>query len=399
MAAYSISLGSADRLTLLFSYPNDPNSSETLADTILHWLSQTLQRDGLTERGASAAVRVEGTSYFLDLDGPPLVAERFPEYFKRLPQLLSNGWDALTNIVPRLQAEGKWDPEKTGQWRFFLPLGLAMLSQRSLQFFHYPPIRLLNAMRDYLKDPVPDRWAELLEANGVASDAEAWLYETVVDATPIAAPDDQGSKKAGDPHWGLIPIQYFTQYQRAQVNLLLNTAPNTDDHTIPIVVYGNHPNDVFSQLYGVRLGVNVATTAKIIPGKTTAVLGANHPYRFYATAQIGNRSNVGSGKILPKNCQDAVSIMAQDLIVARWQKVMADDPSRDPQAVLSECTKYWHDSKRAAQICALVQHQGSLCYPDPKSLNFQFNLSLDQAAAFCKKNKNDPCAGKKNKKK
>src|SRR5205807_605625 len=109
-------------------------------------------------------------------------------------------------------------------------------------------------------------------------------------------------------------------------------------YTIPIVVYGNHPNDVFGQLYRVQLGVNVATTAKIVPGKKTAVLGANHPYRFYATAQIGKGEDVGSGHILPgKNCQDAVKVMTQDLIVARWQKVLADDPTRDPQAVLDDC--------------------------------------------------------------
>jgi hypothetical protein len=394
--AYSIPLGAADRLTLLFSYPNKPGDQATLADTIQLWFQQTVVRDGLAERGAS--VKVERTAdggYCLDLNGPPLVAAKFPEYGTRLPQFLANGWDALRNIVPQLQAEGRWDPQKTGQWRFFLPFGLAMVNQRSLQFFHYPPIRLLETMQDYLNDPVPVRWAELLEANGVANDADAWLYETVVDATPIAAPDDQGSKTNGTPtpdkHWGLIPIQYFTEYQKAQVRLLLNTAPNSDDYTIPIVVYGSHPNDVFGQLYGVKTGVNVAATAKIIPGKRTAVLGANHPYRFYAQCQIGNGEDVGSGHIIPSQCQSAVSVMIQDLIVARWQKVMADDPTRDPDAVLAECTTYWHEPQRAAQICALVQHQGSLSYPDPKSLDFKFNLTLKQAADVCAKIKNNPC--------
>src|SRR5205823_1550959 len=111
----------------------------------------------------------------------------------------------------------KWDPQGAG-WRFFLPLGMPLLNQRSLQFFHYPPIRLLETMQDYLNDPVPVRWEELLAANGVAAEAERPLYEAVVDATPIAAPDDQGTQTLPDGTTvHLIPIDYFHEYQKAQV--------------------------------------------------------------------------------------------------------------------------------------------------------------------------------------
>ncbi len=395
--SYSISLGAEDRVSQLYSYPNDPNSKSSLAETVLRWFNQTLLRDGLANRGARAAVRAESGSYFLDLDGPEDVASSFPEYDKRLTQFLDNGWDALTKVIPQLKAEGKWDPSPDPEpppyrpWRFFLPHGLAMINQRSLQFFHYPPIRLLEGTQDYLMDPVPVRWAELLEANGVSDDQEAWLYETVMDATPIAAADDQGSKKGGDPKWGLIPINYFHEYQKAQVNLLLNVSATHPDYTIPIVVYGAHPRDTFAELYNVKLGVNVAATAEIIPGKKTAVLGSNHPYVFYAAAQ--GFDTVGSGHFQSQaDCQAAAKVMQKDLIVARWQKVMADDPSQNPQTVLSDCTAYWSDPARAAEICALVQHQGSLSYPNPNSLNFQFNVSLELAASFCKTNNNDPCA-------
>lgn len=395
--SHSISLGAEDRVSLLYSYPNDPNGKSSLADTVLHWFNQTLERDGLANLGVRAAVRVEGGNYFLDLDGPESVANSFPEYDKRLTQFLDNGWDALTKVIPQLKAEGKWDPSPDPEpppyrpWRFFLPHGLALLNQRSLQFFHYPPIRLLEGTQDYLMDPVPVRWAELLEANGVSNDQEAWLYETVMDATPIAAADDQGSKKGGDPKWGLIPINYFHEYQKSQVELLLNVSSSHPDYTIPIVVYGAHPRDTFAELYNVKLGVNVAATAEIIPGKKTAVLGSNHPYVFYASAQ--GFETVGSGHFKSQgDCQAAAKVMKTDLIVARWQKVMAEDPSQNPQTVLNDCTAYWSDPARAAEICALVQHQGSLSYPDPNSLKFQFNVSLELAAGFCKTNNNDPCA-------
>jgi hypothetical protein len=396
MAVCSIALGTEDRLAALYSYPNVPGSVEPLADTILYWFNQTLERDGLAALGATAAVRTSASGYVLDLDGPAAVADRLSGYATRLPRFLENGWNALTTVIPTLQADGKWDPSPDpGQgyrpWRFFLPHGLAMLEQRSLQFFHYPPIRLLESMRDYLNDPVPVRWAELLEANGVPSDQEAWLYERVVDATPIAAEDDQGSKQGGDPTWGLIPIQYFHDYQRAQVELFLNPAAGNDRYTIPVVVYGNHPRATFQALYGVTLGVNVAGTAEIVPGRKTAVLGANHPYMFYAAAQ--GFDTVGSGRFLsPKDCERATAVLQKDLVVARWQVVMSEDPSLDPVAVLGDCTTYWHDPARVAQICALVQHQGSLSYPDAGSLSFRFDRTLEQAAALCASSGNQPCA-------
>jgi hypothetical protein len=213
-----------------------------------------------------------------------------------------------------------------------------------------------------------------------------------MDATPIAAEDDQGSKAGGDPHWGLIPIQAFHDYQRAQVELLLNVSPTRAGYTVPIVVYGAHPRDTFRALYGVTLGVNVAATAEILPGRKTPVLGSNHPYVFYATAQ--GFATVGSGRFRSENdCREATTVMRSDLIVARWQKVMADDPSRDPQAVLADCTAYWTDPARATAVCALTRHQGSLHYPDPASLAFRFDQSLEDATSACRASGNAACTG------
>ena len=266
-----------------------------------------------------------------------------------------------------------------------------MLNQRSLQFFHYPPIRLLEGTRDYLQDPVPTRWEELLEANGVANQPEARLYETVMDATPIAAEDDQGSKAGGDPKWGLIPIQYFHDYQRAQVKLLLNATPNHAGYTVPIVVFGAHPRDTFSALYNVKLGVNVVATAEILPGLKTPVLATNHPYVFYVNAQ--GFATVGSGHFISTaGCTSAAKTMLSDLAAARWQKLMADDPTQDPQAVLDACTTYWKDPARQGEVCALVQHQGSLFYADAASLDFSFKVSQEQGAAFCQAHGNNPWA-------
>ena len=304
----SFELGTADLLTPLYSYPNDPDpngpsSRETLADTIKHWFGLTLQRDGLAGR-VTAAVRITAAGvYMLDLGGDDGLRSSIDTIGSRLRQFLEQGRVAHDRVIPRIVADGKWDPSPTSStaspdpvpyrpWRFFLPHGMAMVNHVALQFFHYPPIRLLAQTRDYLDDPVPARWGELLEANGVTNEAAAWLYEAVVDATPIAAEDDQGSKAGGDKEWGLIPIQYFPDYQRAMVALLLNAAPNHPGYTIPIVVYGRHPCAIFSTLFLTHVGPKTVATIEIIPGLKTAVLGSNHPYMFYGTAQ----NPVGSGK-------------------------------------------------------------------------------------------------------
>lgn len=391
--SHLIELGTQERLKLLFSYPNTAGSTEVLANTIHHWFQQTLERDQLAARGARATVHVKGPDYSLELEGPPELAASFRTYQERLPRFLDDGWEAFTRVIPRLMAEKRWDPSPTldgpkpyRPWRFFLSLGTALAHQRSLQFFHYPPIRLLEESRNYLKDPVPERCEELLRENGVAKQ-DVHLYEAIVDAVPIAAEDDQGSKKSDKgTRFGLMPIADFSEYQKAQVRLLLNPAPNNAQYTIPIVVYGANPTQIFSELYGVALTRDSAARVEIIPGKMTPVMATSHPYRFYATAQGGD--SVGSGKILPdKSARDqATALMINDLTAARWQKLMADDPSQDPQAVLRDCLAYWSDKARAARVEALVLHQGSLLYPGGDSLAYSYALSLTDAVALVERN-------------
>lgn len=373
MTLCSINLGAQEDVRQLFSWPNLAGDGATLADTVGHWFAQTLARDG--NAAIAASLRIDGGRCLLDLAGPAPLQAAAAGYAERLPAFLAHGLAALDGVVPKIVAAGKWNPDPTQPgdvWRFFLPLGLPLLNQRSLQFFHYPPLRLLDPMRDYLDDPVPKRWEELLRANGVAAGDEP-RHECVMDATPIAAPDDQGSKKSakGDPVWGLIPIQCFTDYQKAQVRLLLNGAPGRPGYTIPVVVYGAHPRDIFTLDFApaVKLGVNVATRATIVGDAVTPVLATNHPYKFYAVAQGGG--SVGSGKITGDPAQ-VRSLMLSDLAAARWQVAMAVDPTQDPAATLAEAAAYWNDPARQQLVSALIAHQGSLHYPDPGALSFEF---------------------------
>jgi len=403
MEKFSIKLGQDNSLVRLYSYPNKPETTELLTDTILYWFKQTLHRDGFAVQGASAAVRIEGSDFFLDLQGPP----EMKLYEERLQAFLSHGLDALEVIEELKKSTVKpgwpdwvqpptedklWDPQNTGKWRFFLPYGMSMINLKSLNFFHYPPMRLLDQMRDYLDDPVPVRVVELLEANGVPNEQDALLHSTVMDGAPIAAPDNQGTfYYPGDydptiPPVHLIPIDYFHDYQKAMVKLLLNTSPCNEKYTIPIVVYGTPARRVFSEIYKLDLGKDRSGEKKkfdpldtlsieIIPGKQTAVMGSGHPYAFYMQVQ----AEIGSGSIVPYKWDHAVETMRTDLIIQGWKVKMSRDPAQDPKVVLDDCKKHWNDVKQKIKVYTLVLHQGSLFYPDPQSLVFTYKLSMEEA--------------------
>ena len=350
-------------------------------------MNQSLERDGLIAQGAAASVQTDGVNYTLDLRGPPPVSNALLAYTKCVPQFLENSLLAVADVGTILATNPSlWDPQKNG-WRLMFPMGLPLVNQRSAQLFHFPPTNLLDPSRDYLDDAVPTRWAELLQANGMTNMSDVVLMERLIDCAPIAAGDDQGTYISQV----LTPTDYFRDYQLAQFALMLPPSAVNPTYTIPLVVCGAPPRAVFGSLFNVTLGVNRAMGVTIVPGTTTPVLGANHPYYFYAQAQ--GFDTVGDGTMIAANCPTAQAIMVQDLIAARWQIAMANDPSQNPQAVLAECTAYWNSPAQAPTICAMVQHEGTLFYPTGTPAVFTFNTSLAQGASFCQAKSNNPCAG------
>ena len=395
VSTLTLELGSAETLVKLFSYPNKPGGSESLADTILHWINQMLARDGFAGKGATASVQVNGNKYSLVLNGP----DEVNDYADRLPTFLKYGEEAL-NVIETVIKKGKpekpwpewvkpplknrlWDPLDRGTWRFFLPLGLAMVRQKAVNFFHYPPMRLLDQMRDYLDDPVPVRLIELMYANGIDTLEEAWLYSTVMDGAPIAAPDDEGTiyypvkddkSQKENPPVHLLPIEKFGDYQKKLTELLLNTSSVDKGYTVPIVVYGTPARDTFNSIWK-KAGlsdVKRANYVSIVEGKQTPVLSSRHPYAFFAQVQ----TSVGVGEMKPEMWESGVRAMINDLAAIRWQIQMSKNPKVDPATEWSACLEYWNDLSRLETVYALVLHEGSLFYPDPKSLVFEFRLSL-----------------------
>lgn len=400
--SHSLDLGPVNLVTELFSYPNDPNSPDTLFQVVEHWIGLSLLRDGMAP-AASCSVQLGAMGEVsLTVQGPSTMQPQIDLFLSRLHQFHAIGYDALNNVVPGLKSAGKWDPCPNPTppvyhpWTFFLPHGMALVNQKAVLFFHYPPIRLLRFNQDYLDDPVPVRCEEMLAANGVTGftigkppTGDIMLYNTVMDATPIGAEDNQGSKvpadpgpagtpcpaSAYDPVYGLIPIQSFPAYQRAMTSLLLNDSPTKPGYTTPVIVYGAHPLQEFNTIYGTSVK-NYAPiiSNRIVPGKQTPVLASSHPYVFYGKAQ--GFDHIGSGIMPSGNVAAATAQMQKDLAVSGWVKAMYDDPAQNPVAAWNNLLTYWQATARQATVMALVNHQGSLFYKDPDTLAFTFKVPL-----------------------
>ena len=108
--AVTIPLGTEACVSQLFSFPNSPTTPWTLAETVKHWFDMTLVRDGLVAQGAQASVS-SGSTGTSDARRPSGDSSATEAYAVRLPRFLDNGWQAVTNVVPRFQAFGRWGSE------------------------------------------------------------------------------------------------------------------------------------------------------------------------------------------------------------------------------------------------------------------------------------------------
>ena len=348
-AAVTFTLGDEKTLTALYSYPNG-GTPETLAQTVERYLNASLRRDGFsTARG-----RVTQTSagYQALVDGSEPGLERYAE---RLPAFLANGKVAQA-VSADLERQGAWRSE----WRMFLPLGLALVSQRSVQLLHFPPDDSLKS-QDYLASATSRRWEGLLQLNGVGK-SDTPLYEAIVDISPVAAP-----ARSGDG----LPTRQYSDYAKAQLRLLLG-ASDAGEYTRPLVAYGCPVREWLTDNYhpvpmepgapaavggrqrpleaparSCQSDLHVLDVAHVVvvEGRRTPLLVANHPSYIWSA---------GSGA--------RFSIMLEDLAAACWQAGMASAPDAPPGKVIADCRASWQ--ARPQDVC--VQVEVDVCGRQPE---------------------------------
>ncbi|WP_347928883.1 hypothetical protein [Pseudomonas helvetica] len=339
-----LKLGSTERVTQLFAYPNNCNvicyRDWTLEQTVEHYLTQSVQRDGYTT--AKVQVKTDNNQLYANISGVP------KDYAKPLTALLDAG-DLAHAGANKLNADGKW----AYNWYLFLPLGMALENRKSVELLHFPPDYSLTQAQDYLESKTTDRWATLLTANGIAAE-QTPAYQTIIDIAPIAAPATAGNDLMG-------VYGYFKDYQTTLVKQFSQTANGV---TLPMVAFGAPVRNWVKEQYGQT--VAVLGLAQIIPtpGVKVPVLGSNHPSYIWYAADPANYDD-------DQAKADAVGlkVMGQDLSAACWQAGMGSKPGSDPSAQLNTCTQTWQVAQKE-KTCELF-------YTSIR------NLTPEQAATKC----------------
>ena len=320
-------LGLANNLVELYSFPNSYTSSQTLEQTMEHYLLQCLQRD-LVVNGNIDVTLISSRSnvnvYNVTISGD---SNHLTKYNRTLNTFLRNGLLAV-KAAGKLKDDNKWNDE---EWRLFLPHGLAISNHRSVQLLHFPPDYSLPH-QDYLGSKTSKRWESLLTLNDVPPE-EVTLYESIIDIAPIAAPASAGETLSQT-------YGYFEDYMLHMILLLLES---DTEYTLPVVAYGEPVRKWVSDFFDLgRLGVNEVKSIKVTGDLNAPLLGANHPSEFWYAAQ--------------ESREKGLEVMREDLISACWQARMGTDPQQDALAVLQDCQTRWDNDPMA--VCVHTEEEG-----------------------------------------
>lgn len=345
-ADVDLKLGSTERVTRLFAYPNNCHvicyRNWTLEQTVAHYLTQSVRRDGYAD--AKVLVKTDNDQLYAEITGVP------QGYDKPLSALLDAG-DLAYSGASKLNADGKW----AYSWYLFLPLGMALENRKSVELLHFPPDYSLTQAQDYLRSNTTDRWATLLTDNGIPAE-QTPAYQTIIDIAPIAAPSNAGSDLEG-------VYDYFKDYQTTLVKQFSQTASGT---TLPMVAFGAPVRNWIKQQYGPTVSVLGLATISPSEGVNVPVLGSNHPsYIWYAADPKSYTGDDAQAKA------DAagLKVMGQDLSAACWQAGMGSKPGSNAQTTLNTCTQTWQVTQKV-KTCELF-------YTSIR------NLTPEQAATQC----------------
>ncbi len=326
-ASDTATLGDEIRVTALFSFPNCENNcaeTRTLQETVEHYFKQSMERDGYKD----SSVQINNTSgqFYARFTGS--AAERYPG---AVEAFLNAGDLGLTG-ESKLKADGKWKPN----WRFFLPLGLALTNHPTVELLHFPPDYVLSRDQDYMAAKTTLRWTDLLEHNGLTSD-EAVRDQAIIDIAPIAAPANDGKNLEG-------VYSSFEDYIRKLLELWDKSAEK--DVAEPIVAFGGPVREWLKSTFSIGLNVGQLGTLNVPSVGNAPILAANHPsFIFYVVSRKGDSDQ--------QRFENGMATMKQDVVAACWQARMGRQPSSDATEALQHCGSQWEP--RTLDICVLLE--------------------------------------------
>jgi hypothetical protein len=357
----TIDLGPIGEVATLYSYPNCAEVCpvyRTLPQTIEHYLSHSLKRDGFNattvdvyESAGRISVRLTGAGA--------------AEYAKVLPEYLKAGTLGLRGARELLHAQGPdgrilW----RYNWRFFLPHGVAMVKHRTVQLLHFPPDSVLLDKQDYLAASTTKRWAELLMENK-AAEVDMGLFQNIIDIVPIALPDRESrfldprppTANPTEARSGVYP--HFDDYVNALLSLWLPLSGQAGSR--PMIAFGAPARNWLKATHNVDLAPIKLGVVTLASGMKVQVLAANHPSAIW---HVKDEPNTPQDMQLAR----AMFMMQQDLTAACWQVKMGMDATAGPEPTLSLCKQVW--SGRDKDICELSYRQ-------------VFSKTTDEAKLLC----------------
>ena len=335
-ASAVVNIGNEEQATRLFAYPNQGHESDSLEETILHYLKDSIAREGLLAGQVAVSVSSAGctaTISGLDPDQATAVRDRYQAFFDNCIVGLA-GADAF-------QASGKMD----AGWTFLVPLGIPLAYAAAVEVMDFPPLTLIQN-QDYLRSKTTSRWWELLQLNGVAA-ADLARFSCILDIAPIAAPARDGSKLDASG----IYTGPFDSYDTSQLELM----SRTDDPAIrrPLIALGLPIRTWIQRVWAKTMAIMDVGTLPLPAGGSCPIIASNHPSFFYYAVH----SNTGPDAA-QKNLAAGLAVMRQDVVAAAWHAEMGRTPSVDPHTVLAASQAKWQG--RDAELLALVKKQAAI---------------------------------------
>jgi hypothetical protein len=339
MPAVAINLRDKATAERLFTYPNDGHENETLEDTIHHYFSDSLSREGLSN--FIIAPGGDAAGYFVQITvDDAQVAEQVRLHYQTFFDVGLIGFQD----ADAFKASGHW----AATWKFLLPLGVPIAFAHAVEIMDFPPLTLINN-QDYLNSKTTSRWWELLIVNGV-SEADKARYSCICDIAPVAAKASDGSvlDKSG------IYNGPFDTYSLALLELL--AASQVVGAQRPLIALGMPIRTWILRLWNLAINVGDVGTIKLRNGASCAVMASNHPSFFYYAVH----SNTGPGADA-KNLATGLAVLKQDIVAAAWQAKMGGNPQLDPHTTLVQCQQEW--ANRDDELIEIVKRQGGITAP------------------------------------
>lgn len=279
---------------------------------------------------------------------------------------------------------GCWDPQpiQDQPWAFFLPLGLPLTNQVAVSYLNFPPDDSLTDA-NYLNNFTMKRWYDVLQSAGIA---DPYLYETIVDARPIAAAGSQGSEMPEiSTYFNASGTDNY--YNTPMIELLTNPPTNPSASSLPVIVLGTPSREAWATIVGQPvdiLGVGTST----LPGasKPTSWIASNHPdvttYQCCPGDPSSGCTNPGYPPAYDLIPDEKIDLQAACIILG-----LAEDPAADPIAIKTACAAEWDTSPSVA-------NQQTICVR--AKLDYDFTTqgqckSQSAAEAFCSYYQNNAC--------